>query len=185
MLRRTTICLPSGGPYNWAAKPRTYGPGRKWTAIPVDQIGPALKDHTSVTERGWVMKMLYMLQPITFADLWEEIFRSPYNPVHTRMQLRKIIKHMRKDLQLYYRMDTDDLQFYLYLYPHWSRMTKHFVELEKKVNHEEEAKLALNPPPPYSPNPPRYYIQYLTIQKQIAERRIEELKLSKKVIDVA
>ena len=127
MLRRTVMCLPSGGPYSYLNKPRRYGPGRKWTTARIEQVGPVVKDTFSVTERGWVMKMLYLLQPITFSDFWEEVFRAPYNPIHTRIQLKRILKHMRKDLQLYYRMDTDDLQFYLYLYPHWSRMTKHFI----------------------------------------------------------
>eukprot|EP01061_Rhynchopus_euleeides_P038372 TRINITY_DN65866_c0_g1_i1.p1 TRINITY_DN65866_c0_g1~~TRINITY_DN65866_c0_g1_i1.p1 ORF type:complete len:188 (+),score=68.74 TRINITY_DN65866_c0_g1_i1:78-641(+) len=179
MMRRTlTRLYPVGAPFQKSGKPRVYGPGKKWSIVDVQPEGPAVKDPKDITERGWVCKVVYQLQPITFSDLWEEIFISPFNPIHSRAQLKNIIKHMRKDMQIYLRMDPDDLQFYIYLYPQWARLSRRFIDVEKKLLQEEDSRLALNPPPPYPADPLRYYHQYLTLQEEHALRRIEELKRS-------
>eukprot|EP01063_Lacrimia_lanifica_P005740 TRINITY_DN13475_c0_g1_i1.p2 TRINITY_DN13475_c0_g1~~TRINITY_DN13475_c0_g1_i1.p2 ORF type:complete len:203 (+),score=91.35 TRINITY_DN13475_c0_g1_i1:123-731(+) len=178
LFSRTTIKFPVGGPFKSNKAPKAFGPGKSWSITKSEQEGPAVKDTHDVTERGWVMKMLYMLQPITLGDLWEELFRAPFNPVHNRAQLRYIIRAMRKDMQCYIRLDPDDLQFYLYMYPQWARLAKNYIEAEKKIDQEENAKLASNPPPPYPADPLRYYHQYLEMQESYAQRRIEELKSS-------
>ena len=136
MLSRTVVRLPVGGPYHTTRKPYTYGPGRKWTTMSIQPEGPAIKDSSSLTERGWVLKMIYMLQPITFADLWEEVFMTPFNPIHNRTQLKNTLKHLRKDLMVYLRLDPDDLQFYIYMYPQWARLTKHFIGMRPAKKNE-------------------------------------------------
>ncbi|KAJ9440219.1 hypothetical protein DIPPA_00428 [Diplonema papillatum] len=175
MLRRTVLKLPVGGPYRLDKRPRPFGPGKKWSVVMVQPEGPAVKDSRCLTERGWVMKIIYQLQPITFSDLWEEVFRSPFNPIHTRTQLRYIMRHCRKDLQIYLRLDPDDLQFYIYMYPQWARLTRHFIDEEKKIDQAEAARMASDPPPAYPADPLRYYYQFLDNQQQYTQRRIEEL----------
>eukprot|EP01059_Diplonema_ambulator_P008778 TRINITY_DN18534_c0_g1_i1.p1 TRINITY_DN18534_c0_g1~~TRINITY_DN18534_c0_g1_i1.p1 ORF type:complete len:188 (+),score=42.24 TRINITY_DN18534_c0_g1_i1:103-666(+) len=179
MMRRTALRLyPVGGPHEWKNKPLSYGPGKKWSVVRVEQEGPVKKDTRSITERGYVMKMIYMLQPITMTDLWEEVFTSPFNPIHTHSQLRNIVLHMRKDLQIYMRLDPDDLQFYIYMYPQWARLAKHYIGVEKKNDQEQAAIDAASPPPAYPPEPLRYYHQYLDHQEQFAQRRLDELESS-------
>eukprot|EP01064_Diplonema_japonicum_P011854 TRINITY_DN19307_c1_g1_i1.p1 TRINITY_DN19307_c1_g1~~TRINITY_DN19307_c1_g1_i1.p1 ORF type:complete len:195 (+),score=27.19 TRINITY_DN19307_c1_g1_i1:23-586(+) len=183
MLKRTLYRLyPVGGPHEKKNKPMSYAPGKKWSIVNIQQEGPVKKDTRNITERGHVMKLIYMLQPITMSDLWEEMFRSPFNPIHSHAQLRNIILFLRKDMQVYMRLDPDDLQFYIYLYPQWARLAKHYIEIEKKIEQEEAADLAQNPPPAYPPDPLRYYYQYLDLQEQFARRRIEELESSGKTV---
>ena len=116
-----------GAPHEKANRPRSFGVGKKWSIVDVQPEGPAVKDSKDITERGWLLKVIYELQPITLGDLWEECFISPFNPIHSRAQMRIIIRHMRKDMQIYLRLDPDDLQFYMYLYPQWARMVKRYV----------------------------------------------------------
>eukprot|EP00756_Hemistasia_phaeocysticola_P059029 Hpha_TRINITY_DN35729_c0_g1::TRINITY_DN35729_c0_g1_i1::g.139940::m.139940 len=169
------VLYPTGGPHMSKKQAKPLKP-KKYSVVPIYQEGPVFKDKNSITETGWVLKMIQQLQPITTHDLWEEVFRTAFNPIHKRSQMVNIIKHLRKDLVIYLRLDPDDLQFYIYVYPQWSRLVRNFIEAERRTEQQIDAKLAANPPPPYDPNPIRYYHQYLDEQERRARLRLAELE---------
>eukprot|EP01065_Artemidia_motanka_P033209 TRINITY_DN4017_c2_g1_i1.p1 TRINITY_DN4017_c2_g1~~TRINITY_DN4017_c2_g1_i1.p1 ORF type:complete len:230 (+),score=74.41 TRINITY_DN4017_c2_g1_i1:81-692(+) len=176
MLRRTAPALfPVGGPYHTTKRVRPLAE-RTFMPLRLFQEGPVRKDSSSVAERGWVLKMIQLLQPITMHDLWEKVFTAPFNPVYCATQLMRITKHLRKDLMVYLRLDPDDLQFYFYVYPQWSRLVRNYIDTEKLTERQEDAKRARDPPPPYDPQPLRYYHQHLEHQEKRAMRRLEELR---------
>eukprot|EP01062_Namystynia_karyoxenos_P000226 TRINITY_DN10070_c0_g1_i1.p2 TRINITY_DN10070_c0_g1~~TRINITY_DN10070_c0_g1_i1.p2 ORF type:complete len:238 (+),score=105.54 TRINITY_DN10070_c0_g1_i1:88-714(+) len=175
------VLQPAGGPWRTTRRPGNLKP-KKWSAIGLQQEGPVMKDPLSITERGWVLKMIYLKQPVTKHDLWEEVFISPFNPIYNKSHLTTIIKHLRKDLMVYVRLDPDDLQFYIYMYPQWARLVRNFIDAERRTEQQEDAKRMENPLPPYDPEPIRYYHDYLEEQERRARLRLEQLRASQQLM---